>query len=93
MFVELCAVESPDDGLTFLPESVHVEAIREDQEYGGMRVKLMAMLGNIRIPLPSAGRNPNFRRRDDAARSRRDVDAQEDRDPERTSTRFDQRIR
>lgn len=42
---------SPDDGLTFLPDSVHVEAIREDQEYGGMRVKLMAMLGKVRIPL------------------------------------------
>ena len=51
VFVELCAVESPDDGLTFLPDSVHVEAIRENQEYGGMRVKLIAMLGNVRIPL------------------------------------------
>jgi hypothetical protein len=40
VFVELCAIESPDDGLTFLPD--HVEAIRENQEYGGMRVKLMA---------------------------------------------------
>jgi hypothetical protein len=35
---ELCGIESPDDGLTFLPDSVHVDAIREDQEYGGMRV-------------------------------------------------------
>ena len=51
VFVRLCAIESPDDGLTFLPDSVHVEAIRDDQEYGGMRVKLMAMLGNVRIPL------------------------------------------
>jgi hypothetical protein len=51
VFVQLCAIESPDDGLTFLPDSVHVEAIREGQEYGGMRVKLMAMLGNVRIPL------------------------------------------
>jgi Nucleotidyl transferase AbiEii toxin, Type IV TA system len=51
VFVQLCAIESPDDGLTFLPDSVHVEAIREDHEYGGMRVKLMAMLGNVRIPL------------------------------------------
>ena len=51
VFVQLCAIESPDDGLTFPPDSVHVEAIREDQEYGGMRVKLMAMLGNVRIPL------------------------------------------
>ena len=51
VFVQLCAIDSPDDGLTFLPDSVHVEAIREDHEYGGMRVKLMAMLGNVRIPL------------------------------------------
>jgi hypothetical protein len=45
VFMQLCAIESPDDGLRFLPDSVHVEAIREDQEYGGMRVRLMAMLG------------------------------------------------
>jgi predicted nucleotidyltransferase component of viral defense system len=51
VFVQLCAIESPDDGLTFLADSVHVEAIREDQEYGGMRVRVMAMLGNVRIPL------------------------------------------
>lgn len=51
VFVELCAVESPDDGLTFLPDTVHADAIREDQEYGGMRIKLMAMLGTVRIPL------------------------------------------
>lgn len=50
-FVELCAIESLDDGLTFLPDSVDVDSIREGQEYGGMRVRLMAMLGNVRIPL------------------------------------------
>jgi len=48
VFVSLCGIEAPEDGLTFLPESVQVEAIREDQEYGGMRVRLMAMLGNVR---------------------------------------------
>jgi hypothetical protein len=51
VFVALCAVESPDDGLIFLPDSVHVRAIRENQEYGGMRVKLTAMLGTVQIPL------------------------------------------
>jgi predicted nucleotidyltransferase component of viral defense system len=51
VFVDLCGIESPDDGLTFLPDSVHVDAIREDQEYGGMRVTLMASLGHVRIPL------------------------------------------
>jgi predicted nucleotidyltransferase component of viral defense system len=51
VFVSLCAIEAPEDGLTFLAESVHVETIREGQEYGGMRVKLLAMLGKVRIPL------------------------------------------
>jgi hypothetical protein len=51
IFVDLCQVVAPEDGLTFLPETVRVEAIREGQEYGGMRVTLMARLGNSRIPL------------------------------------------
>jgi predicted nucleotidyltransferase component of viral defense system len=51
LFVNLCAIESADDGLTFLPDSVHVDAIRDNQEYGGRRVKLMALLGHVRIPL------------------------------------------
>lgn len=37
IFSSVCRVESPDDGLTFDPGSVPVEAIREDQEYGGQR--------------------------------------------------------
>jgi predicted nucleotidyltransferase component of viral defense system len=51
VFTALCAVDAPEDGLRFLAESIQVEAIREDQEYGGMRVRLLAMLGNVRIPL------------------------------------------
>ena len=51
VFMSLCDIEAPEDGLTFLAEIVQVEAIREDQEYGGMRVRLMVMLGNVRIPL------------------------------------------
>src|SRR5688500_10260898 len=51
IFVALCEVHAPEDGLTFVAESVRVEAIREGQEYGGMRVTLMAMLGRVRIPL------------------------------------------
>ncbi len=51
IFIGLCHVESPEDGLTFVAGSTRVEAIREGQEYGGMRVTLMAMLGNVRIPL------------------------------------------
>ena len=51
IFIAMCEVEAPDDGLTFMSDTVRVSAIREGQEYGGMRVTLMAMLGNIRIPL------------------------------------------
>ena len=155
VFVQLCAIELPDDGLTFLSNSVHVEPIREGQEYGGMRVTLMAMLGRVRIPLqvdvgagdavvpppelldypslldlprarlrtyrpetaiaekteamvparagkqpderllryPSAGRDTNVQRRDDAACRRRDVHAQRCRDPAQTSARTKQRVR
>ncbi len=41
----------PDDGLAFDPDSVMATEIREEQEYGGIRVKLVAMLGNARIPM------------------------------------------
>jgi predicted nucleotidyltransferase component of viral defense system len=51
VFVSLCAVEVPDDGLKYLADSIQIEPIRKEQAYGGMRVKLMAMLGNVRIPL------------------------------------------
>jgi hypothetical protein len=51
IFVDLCQVVAPEDGLTFLPETVQVQANREAQDYGGMRVTLMATLGNSRIPL------------------------------------------
>jgi predicted nucleotidyltransferase component of viral defense system len=51
VFIALCAIDAPEDGLIFLADSVRVSAIRGDQEYGGMRVTLLAMLGNVRIPL------------------------------------------
>lgn len=41
----------PDDGLNFNPETVVATEIRDEQEYGGIRVKLVAMLGNARIPM------------------------------------------
>ena len=44
------AVVEPD-GLTFLIESVLADAIRNRQEYGGVRVRLVARLGTARVPL------------------------------------------
>lgn len=41
----------PDDGLSFDPQTVVAAEIREAQEYGGIRVKLIAVLDNARIPM------------------------------------------
>jgi predicted nucleotidyltransferase component of viral defense system len=41
----------PDDGLTFDPASIATATIRGRQEYGGMRVKMTASLGKIRVPV------------------------------------------
>jgi predicted nucleotidyltransferase component of viral defense system len=51
IFHAVASMEDADDGLTFLPDSVAVHRIREEQEYGGLRITLMAKLGNSRIPL------------------------------------------
>lgn len=43
--------EGPEDGLQFDPSSVTAAPIREQAEYDGIRVKLVAYLGSARIPL------------------------------------------
>ena len=49
VFRELCMLPAEDDGLTFLPDTVHARPIREQQEYGGIRVLLQATLGAARL--------------------------------------------
>lgn len=44
-------IECPEDGLTFVEESLVVEPIRDAMDYGGLRVKLRALLGKLRIPV------------------------------------------
>lgn len=51
IFTGVCQVDAPEDGLTFIADSVGVDVIREQQEYGGLRVTLMVMLGTVRIPM------------------------------------------
>jgi predicted nucleotidyltransferase component of viral defense system len=51
VFTDLCTVELEPDGLEFVKESITVTAIREDDEYHGQRVEMMAMLGKMRISL------------------------------------------
>jgi predicted nucleotidyltransferase component of viral defense system len=51
IFHGLASVVHEEEGLTFLPDTLTVGAIREDQEYGGQRITLLAKLGNSRIHL------------------------------------------
>ncbi len=51
VFREVCAVAAEDDGLTFPPDAVRGESIKEDQEYGGVRVHCVALLDGARVPL------------------------------------------
>ena len=47
----VCAVAYPEDGLAFDSASIEIADIREDQEYGGVRVRLRAMLGKAILRL------------------------------------------
>lgn len=50
-FEGICAVTYAEDGLSFDPASIEIADIREDREYGGVRVKLRATLGKAVLPL------------------------------------------
>lgn len=45
----ICVQPAPDDGVHFLPDSVTVQAIREQDEYGGQRATLGGYLGQARL--------------------------------------------
>ena len=47
----ICTIEDPGDGLSFDPEAIRIDDIRDEQDYGGVRVRLVAQLGKARIPL------------------------------------------
>lgn len=51
IFRGVCAIPCPEDGLAFDVASVRAQEIREEQEYGGMRVTAGATLGRARIPI------------------------------------------
>jgi predicted nucleotidyltransferase component of viral defense system len=48
VFREICAVEA-DDGVTFDGEGLTVDLIREELEYGGLRLKTNATIGGARV--------------------------------------------
>lgn len=51
LFVSICEIECAEDGVVFDSDSVTSELIREEQAYGGSRIKLFGYLGTARIPL------------------------------------------
>ncbi|MGB5751200.1 MAG: nucleotidyl transferase AbiEii/AbiGii toxin family protein [Desulfobacterales bacterium] len=51
VFQEISQISFADDGLTYLSNTVGVNEIREEQQYGGLRVKLTATLGSAKIYL------------------------------------------
>lgn len=51
LFRGLGDVTVVEDGLVFDPATVEVSEIREDQQYGGLRVTMRARLGKIVIPI------------------------------------------
>lgn len=51
LFRDICRIEFQGDGMSYLPESLNAEEIREDQEYDGVRITLVGMLNQARIPL------------------------------------------
>jgi hypothetical protein len=50
-FRAICQTTAEDDGLVFDADELSVEPIREDQQYGGVRVKTRAFLGKTRRPV------------------------------------------
>ncbi len=51
IFQEISKISFADDGLAYLSDTVNVNQIREEQQYGGLRVTLTAMLGSAKIYL------------------------------------------
>ena len=51
IFTDACTVPVVDDGLGFDADSVQTADIRDDQEYHGVRVRLLGFLGKARLAL------------------------------------------
>lgn len=51
IFADACAVKVQADGLAFEPASIRTDDIRDDQEYHGVRVRLLGFLGRARLAI------------------------------------------
>lgn len=57
VFVDACTVDVVDDGLRFDDGSIRTDDIRDDQEYHGVRVRLLGLLGRARLGVFSLSSN------------------------------------
>lgn len=51
IFADACTADVADDGLCFDGESIVTDDIRDDQEYHGIRIRLLGHLGRARIAI------------------------------------------
>lgn len=51
IFKVITSIPDPTDGLTFDADKIKGTLIKEDQEYEGARLQILAKLGNIRLPI------------------------------------------
>ena len=51
VFAAVAAVPVVDDGIVFDPKSVQAADIREDDAYGGVRIRLLGKLGTAEVPV------------------------------------------
>ena len=47
----ICGIPCPEDGVVFDPTTIRIADIREEQPYGGLRMRVQGKLGSIRLPL------------------------------------------
>ena len=48
---EICTEDVPNDGVSYLPDTITIIDIREESKYEGKRVKLLAHIGKTRIQI------------------------------------------
>jgi len=51
IFADACAAKVEDDGMRFDPDTIRTDDIRDDQEYHGVRVRLIGFLGRARLAI------------------------------------------
>jgi len=49
IFTQICSLNVHEDGMSYIPESISIEPIRLETEFGGIHMRLVSFLGTARI--------------------------------------------